>query len=253
MKIVWLASYPRSGNTFLRVLLHNYLFGKTDDGRIIEERIPDLHKLSMRQATLDKNSDIACFVKTHFMYTDSHPYADDTIGFVYLLRNPRDVLLSNAKYLNATSSTEELSEFAKSFILHNGVTRWYHMKYGAWSENIASWLMQANKTSSMFIKYEELRQNTSNTLGMLIRFIGMEPDQQKLRYAVDSTTIESMRNMETKESTLGGIHLFNKPEGGEDHFVGEGRMNQSLAGISEEVEDLFLKKFGKFMTLFGYQ
>lgn len=44
MKIIWLASYPRPGNTFLRFLLYHYFFGKLESSTELESKIPDLHK-----------------------------------------------------------------------------------------------------------------------------------------------------------------------------------------------------------------
>ena len=57
MSIIWLASYPKSGNTWLRFLLYNYLFGEVRRSGDIARRIPDIHTLT----TLDTTTHNLCY------------------------------------------------------------------------------------------------------------------------------------------------------------------------------------------------
>ncbi len=138
MNVIWIASYPKSGNTLVRMLLHNYLFGEARNTDEVAERIPGLHSLLARKIELEVNSDEQKLIKSHFCFSPQHPYAEITSGFIYIMRNPRDVLLSNARYLGATSSIDELRRFANTFIDEMGVPSWRHKNMGSWPEHVAS-------------------------------------------------------------------------------------------------------------------
>ena len=131
MSIIWLASYPKSGNTYARMLLHNYLYGDVQDTEIVAERIPGLHYLLSQKIELKVKRNEKKLVKSHFCFSPKHPYFIKTSGFIYIIRNPRDVLLSNARYFGATSSPDKLRRFAKTFIENLGVPHWKKNRYGS--------------------------------------------------------------------------------------------------------------------------
>ena len=143
MKVVWLASYPKSGNTFIRMLLHTYFFGELHDSEEVGKNIPDLHQQTSKNNSIDTHRDKKIIVKTHFRFSGNHPYAAATAGYVYILRNPRDVLLSNARYFGANENPSEFKEFSRAFINNFGVPRWQKMNMGNWPEHLASWLNSA--------------------------------------------------------------------------------------------------------------
>jgi hypothetical protein len=175
MGVIWLASYPKSGDTFARMLLHNYLYGETQDTEVVAERIPDIHCLIPENIELHIKHGEEKLVKSHFCCSRQHPYFDLTSGFIYIVRNPRDVLLSNARYLGADSSPIELRYFAKKFIESLGVPHWRKNTMGTWSEHVASWLFFAASVPHIFVKYEDLRSDPVNSLIRLVSFMGMEP------------------------------------------------------------------------------
>ena len=249
MKVVWLASYPKSGNTFLRMLLHNYLYGETKDTGLVSERIPDIH---LHKTVLNTSSDERKLVKTHFCFSWNHPYAEHTSGFIYIMRNPRDVLLSSARYLCTTSSHDELRKFSQYFINEMGVPLVRKLRVGNWPEHVASWLSFAPKVPHLFITYEDLRMDTGKILRSALHFIGLEPDDSRIQMAVDSCEINKARTHEIEEKKLGRIVIYNELPNNR-YFVGEGKTGQSLIHIGEDIEQLYKDKFGSIANLFGYE
>ena len=203
MGIVWLASYPKSGNTYARMLLHNYLYGETADTELVAERIPGIHGLLGDNIELKIEGDEQRIVKSHYCLTPKHPYFNLTSGFIYILRNPRDVLLSTAKYLGATSSPDELREYAKTFIEKFGEPTWHETNMGTWPQHVASWLYQTPRIRNIFIKYEDMRSDPAAGLRSMVVFIGMEPDEARIRAAVDSCEINKAREHELAEKKRG--------------------------------------------------
>ncbi|HTN93640.1 MAG TPA: sulfotransferase domain-containing protein [Gallionella sp.] len=251
MKVVWLASYPKSGNTFARMLLHTYLYGKSQNSEEIAGKIPDIHQILKQNKSLVPNEDSRVLVKTHFCLTADHPYAEVTTGYIYILRNPRDVLLSNARYLGVDGNPDSLRKFALSFINDLGVPRWRQMKMGSWPEHLASWLNSANRLPHIFIKYEDLRMDTANTLKRVISFLGEEPEDSRIQMAVNNCTLEKAKKFEVEEKRQGRKRIYvDLPNNAS--FVGEGRIAQSLAGIGEDVESLYQERFGRLVSIFGY-
>jgi len=252
MGIVWLASYPKSGNTYARMLLHNYLYGETTDTEVVADRIPGIHSLIANNKALKLEGDETRIVKSHFCLSRQHPYYNLTSGFIYILRNPRDVLLSNARYCGATSDPELFRKFAKRFIEDLGLSRWQESDMGTWPEHVASWLYQSPRIPNIFIKYRDMRSDPAATLRNMVIFLGMEPEESRIQASVDSCEINKARKLESAEKKLGKTRVFNSSPNGES-FIGEGKVGQSLTGIGADIEDMYKNKFGKFIGLFDYE
>src|SRR5262245_186581 len=94
-QIHWLASFPKSGNTWVRFLLYHYFYGDIADSRAIGSRIPDIHAGDFdRASTLTRTQ----LVKTHWGLSPQMPHVDRTAGAIYIVRRPQDVLWSMLNY-----------------------------------------------------------------------------------------------------------------------------------------------------------
>src|SRR5689334_16270322 len=140
MGVVWIASYPKSGNTWVRFLLTNYLAGPVQRSADVAATIPSLHE-PYDKARLEGAETVYC--KTHYPWFASHPHADKTRKAVVIVRHPKDVLLSNMDYDRLLSGREKDytdAQFAGSFIAAGGDPRWVAMGYGSLEQNVSSWL-----------------------------------------------------------------------------------------------------------------
>ena len=121
--IVWIASYPKSGNTWLRSFLSNYFSGNSEfnfDQLDNIKRFPRKELYDQLKVNFNKFSEIVknwinmqefvnlkqefTYLKTHnaMCTVNNHPFTnkENTAGFIYLVRDPRDVILSYSKHLN---------------------------------------------------------------------------------------------------------------------------------------------------------
>lgn len=167
--IVWLASYPRSGNTFLRIVLHE-LYGLPtysiyDDDDPVAQRVgPDLvgWAASDEKDALDA-SPAPCFVKTHRARR-----ADDERPAIVLVRDGRDSLVSYSR-LTGRPLLEEVARPAKGEGGH-----------GPWGWMVCSWLEPA-APQRVVLRYEDL---VRDPVGSVVAVVGaLLPDLEADRSA----------------------------------------------------------------------
>ncbi len=96
MGIVWIASYPKSGNTWVRFLLAAYFSGPIQSSEQVSAAIPDLLQGGDPRPALARGQ--TAYMKTHLPWSAAHPYAADTDRAVVVVRHPKDVCLSCLKH-----------------------------------------------------------------------------------------------------------------------------------------------------------
>ncbi|HVC94100.1 MAG TPA: sulfotransferase domain-containing protein [Pirellulales bacterium] len=158
--IVWLSSYPRSGNTFLRIVIHK-LYGVPtysiyeDDDPVAQRVGPELvgycAKPADRSIMID-GADVY-FTKTH------KRWKADGYRAIYLVRDGRDVVVSNAR-LRALSHQATVDDRQTLFetLLREEITRPYtegQPSSGTWGGNVLSWLGGTNAPLAV-LRYEDL-------------------------------------------------------------------------------------------------
>ena len=234
--IIWLASYPKSGNTFLRSLLSSYLL--TQDGNFklnalkqikqfpsislfkkfgIDtandlELVKNYINVQQKINLLDKNN--IRFLKTHSSLNEINGYQftdlNNTLGVIYVVRDPRTVVKSYANHhqMSLKLATEKLFEFSTLTELteHSHKTEDRRITHvGSWASNYNTW-KHFKKTNRYFlVKYENLVANTEKTFIEILNFIYMlgksklQIDEKKLKNSIKSTTFAEMQKIEKKE------------------------------------------------------
>ena len=229
--IFWIASYPKSGNTWLRSLLSSYYYSQ--DGFFDQELLIQIGQFPEKKyfAGFDYDPSIITdtskfwisaqdrinqdkkfrFFKTHSVLgsINGNKFTDlnNTVGCVYIIRDPRNVVTSLKNHYEIKD--EEALKFMineKKFI-HD-----YQSKndYGdfqfisSWEKNYQSWNNQS-VFPVKFIKYENLYNNTFNVFRDLIEFIEKITngknnfDKKKAQNAVQSCSFEKLKSIEKKD------------------------------------------------------
>lgn len=263
--ITWLASYPKSGNTWTRVLLANYLrdeeLTSLDD---LNLAVPDLTaNLLNRGRLLPLGEDRPLAVKTHFMpdVEVMQQYREHTGKVIYLVRSPRDVMLSSARHLNIAEGHK--ADFVKYFIANRGVPQWEESGWGTWPRHVDAWTLpdplheNFPHADVLVVRYEDLRADPFAELGRMAEFLNLAggTDPERIRRAVENSTLEKMRAGEMAERTRGVSAFRNPPK---NDFIGDGQRRSSLAAIGDEVEEAYLRllkedeEFFRCAERFGY-
>ena len=164
--LIWLASYPRSGNTYLRMVLHK-IFGLQTYASKADERVFSTHPgvigaVGHKSINVDERviqwaraSDQLCVIKTH-----EPPLTDDPA--IYIIRDGRSSVVSYFYYCN---EIERLSVSLDDVICGN-------VYAGSWSEHFYSWL-PLHRSNTLLIRYEELVSNQASLINRLQDYLGI--------------------------------------------------------------------------------
>ena len=243
-KIFWIASYPKSGNTWIRSFLSSYLY--TADGifnnfdildKIIRfeskrffSNIADSKDILATPGNISKywikaqnqivsNSNEYVFIKTHNFCGEinNNPFTSSKItkGFIYVVRDPRAVAVSFSKHTN-----ESLDQVIDSMLSDKPRyamnTGGYPSFYYNWKINYFSWKKFSNLVPSLIIKYEDLFNNESffKITKLLDELKIFKSDSVKTLNAITSTSFLKMSSLEKK---------FGFEESGKNNFFYKGK------------------------------
>ncbi len=142
--LIWLASYPRSGNSFTRSILERCL-GVAITHAIYPGEYGEVSTSDLEAFRLSPES---FFVKTHERPCDQSPA-------LYIYRDGRDSLISYAHFLKAWEpelAARPWEELLQALI-------YGQLGFGNWSEHIAAWQLHSLTTPTAWVSYEELLEN----------------------------------------------------------------------------------------------
>jgi len=188
---IFLVSYPKSGNTWIRFLVANFVHPEAAVTLLSADRlIPNVDGQSKRYF---KRMPRPRIIKSH------HPFHPSYKRVIYVVRDPRDVVLSQYHYQIKRGVLPEgspIEPFVSKFVTGEVCP------YGSWGENVASWLA-ARRTNPDFvlILYEDLLRQTPNELARMAKLLKIEPAADRLALAVERSTADRMRQLERVEGS----------------------------------------------------
>jgi len=190
---IWLASYPKSGNTWTRFLIANLLYPhKHPDFANINELVPDPEALSARHL---KQLPRPRIIKSHQYF--HHRYQ----RIICVVRDPRDVVLSEYHFdikRRAISEDHSIQSFVAGFI-QGKVSH----PYGTWGENVASWLYtRGNDPQFLLVRYEDLQSNGMREMRRIAGFLDIPADENQIGLAIQHSSADRMRELEKKQGHL---------------------------------------------------
>lgn len=264
-KIVWLSSYPKSGNTWVRFLIAHLVSEKIESSGDVYRLIPDIHKGLTSSHLLGPGH---IFIKSHLKYFDEMPLREDTVGVIYIVRNPLDVIASAINYLPLRDShvysdaDEEQRQRARQSILEEflekgGPERWTRQGMGSWPEHVASWHRKDLPFPRITLRYEDLTAEPAEGVAKLCQFLAIDRSADRIEAVVAASSFESMRAMEEKEIAEGQPGLFAAENPKSTYSLGLRFMNQGVAGNYKEVlteaqVERAKERFGSVMSQLGY-
>jgi hypothetical protein len=253
--IIWLASYPKSGNTWLRVFLFNLMTNARESGAIGEIgkfNYSDSHKWLFQNQSSAKiddltNEEIAVlrakvhkglasesqqetFVKTHCSLTEfsgaDQITMEATAGAFYVIRNPLDVCLSMAPHFGI-SIDEAIDWMADPTFLAGGDEGEVNYLIASWSRHVDSWTRQGSSQSLHIVRYEDMTYKPGPTFKGIAKFLGLKPPAEALKRAIKLSSFDSVRKQEDEKG-------FDERSVHTDKFFRVGKANQWKSQLSED-------------------
>jgi len=232
---VFLVSYPKSGNTWLRFLIGNYLSNNNCDFKNSHLLVPDID--------FNPESIVSCpkprFIKSHKLNPKHYKKV------VYLVRDGRDVAVSyffHLKKYNLIPKEMTFKEYIPLFI--NGSLS----AYGSWGGHVCSWMSNSND-ESMIIRYEDLKNNTPGILKKILIFSGSCVDDKKITQAVAASGIVKMQKIEKQQHKETILLSKSDPS---VLFVRKGSVGDWVNYFDRAMHDIFLDAFGSVLNEQGY-
>lgn len=224
MRIHWLASYPKSGNTWVRAFLDSYAIGSVDinnmgevlgDGNVMfyQQASPvpydqlELYQwLAVRTNALFMMTAFygtrkKLILKTHNIHAQINDMPTIPVGFstksVYLIRDPRDVAVSYAAHQG--KSVDEMIESMKDINFGmKSVAEEASMAgfVSSWDKNIEGWERYPNIE---IVKYEDLKNDPVPNFKRILEQFGYEYDEKKVQDALDACHLDKLKQQEDAE------------------------------------------------------
>lgn len=270
--ILWLASYPKSGNTWLRAFLANYLAeeaGAFDINRLPEFSFSDARRTYYAQAAgvarFDGDGPAAArlrpavhrllaaarpgrvFVKTHFLFGTvdgvSTICREVTEGAVYVVRNPLDMVVSFADYYGLSVDNAIRATAFPALDLKPGAET-VRQRIGDWSSHVRSWTRSAG-LRRLVIRYEDMLTTAATTFAKVVAFLGLASDDARLRRAIEASSFSSLAGQEAARG-------FIERSGSARRFFRRGTAGGWREVLSPAQVAAVINRHRPVMTEFGY-
>ena len=257
-KVIWIASYPKSGNTWIRFMACNLLYGRQESASSLNRLVPDVHEV-----TDDPMSDPpAALLKTHFTCGPHLPYWDRAAGAIYVFRHPADVLASNFFYSQrsapgAGAVQSDFDRYVDAFLQARGDPRWIELGMGSWEDNVRGWLHGSLPFPVVRIRYEDVIDDPLAACARLAQLLRPDSTRDELKRAVDHSSFDRMREIERADIREQRVGIFYKPylqasiDAG-SRFMRRGMVGDGAARLSAAQRARLRETFGALLADLGY-
>ena len=278
--IIWIASYPKSGNTWVRSIISSLIY--SNDGnfdfdllrkikqfpnkKYFENFTNDFQNINEIKKYWIESQDIinldkgVKFFKTHHINCKIGEHAftnkNNTLGTIYVVRDPRNLINSFTNHYSIDKNT------AKNFITsRQSVTGALEdMKrdnsiftiLGSWNDHLKSWTSM--NQNLLLIKYEDLIMDPLNEINKIIKYlknlINFSADEKKIDNIINSTSFEVMKKKETEK----GFHesVMDSTDKNKVDFFNLGKENKWEKYLNNEDQEFIKDKLGLEMKELGY-
>jgi hypothetical protein len=264
--IVWLASYPKSGNTWIRLVL-DYIFERDkkiidinnvsklnliassrklfdeilsiDTSELADEEIDRYKPMVYRHLSLE--AERLTYIKIHDCWKlNPNGYAifppEITAGVVYIIRNPLDLLISFANHCNVSLESSARMICDEKLYLYGDnqkIKSQIKQHISSWSNHFISW-NDESKLPLLLVRYEDLLLDSFNVFCKILEFLNIEIDSVRLNNAIKQSSFTKLKE---QESSFG----FREKPLGSNSFFKFGSVNHWKTILDNETVDLVVK------------
>ncbi len=268
--IVWLASFPKSGSTWLRFLLLHVFHGAPSRSADIDAFLPSLHGDHIPPQAAVSRGGVVLTHKARGPHLERWPAG---VGVIHLVRHPIDVILSDTRYFVMTqldgyvqsqgrgptdireSDIQELSRLFLSTVMQGRPTpQRRELGVDTWDNHTRSW--RDHDGPRLELRYEDLRAEPIAELSRVLRFLGLPVVEPRIRQAIAACSVDAMRAMQEREIRDRVPGRFFDPAHVAGYraglrFVGPARIGD-LQSLPLSVREHLHRQMGDLATVLGY-
>jgi hypothetical protein len=236
---LWLVSYPKSGNTWLRFLLANLFSESPIDFRSIERAVPDIYVNSMWTLLRMPTPRI---LKSH------EPVNGSYRRVIYILRDPRDVAISYWKHqqkMHKLPLDSPLASFVEAYMDGS-------LPYGSWRSHVEGWI-DGRQADDEFVvlRYEDLLVDPAQELKRIVgQFSGLPPLKTDYSEAVARSSFEQMQALEVEQHDQWAPIRTSRES---IRFMRHGKSGQWKTELPAPLAQTMWRAWGDLMQRFGYE
>jgi hypothetical protein len=277
--IIWLASYPKSGNTFLRSLLSSYYFSENGNftfdllkniqqfpsGELFDKigvNLNDKYEIAKNyiktQELINKSNNLQ-FWKTHSSFCKMYNkfnFSDlnNSLGVIYLVRDPRNVITSFANH--NSKEFDETTNLLLNDLATGNEKNDVEVYLGSWAFNFNSWKIYKPSNKYLLVKYEDLFSDTKKIFLRILEFINKLSnnkiliDENKVEKVIETTSFKYMKNLEFKYGF--DEAKINEKTGKKVNFFNLGPKNNWKKILNYKFRKKIETSFKKEMVELGY-
>lgn len=231
----FLASYTRSGSTYLRFMLFEALTGDSAEFGVVRRGIPSVGKQHEARPVFPGGGRM---IQTH------EPYSHGDRRVAYVVRDARSVVLSEyAWHQRMGRAVGSFENFLTDF-LRGRSTPW-----GSWEKHVEYWLNSepARNDHLLLVRYEDLFKEPERIVPNVLDFLGTPLDSATIRKIIENNSLDSMRSKEDRAKEAGWGRRS------EVRYVNKG----ASAGWKERLAPAFSRRieehFGSTLNRLGYE
>ena len=243
---VFLVGHPKSGNTWLAymlgIILHGEQNSKVNLGNI-NQFVPNIHSHDEQIAEFDHLKSTRIFRSESPLFADKYPKT------IYIIRDPRAVLLSYYHHSLHARNLEHISldEFVEEILTYGCIRNW-EPRLIRWDIQVREWLARANNQPVKIVRYEDLVADRKKTLKSIIDFAEIKSEEDLFTFAVDRGDFNNMRGDEKKH----GAESYPGENGSKGFFVRKGKIDSWKEEMPQNVINKIENKFQAVMKSLGY-
>jgi hypothetical protein len=276
--IVWIASYPKSGNTWMRVYLYHLMrlanglpradndLHALDKASTYEARLFGLFEQFLGKslatatqqdvalvrpqvhAAIVQRSPGVALIKTHNLMGQigNIPIINLAVsaGTIYIVRDPRDVAISLAAH-NGSSVDQAIEDMARSGYHTQNSDQAAFEIWGSWSEHSRSWT-EPPHDAVLVVRYEDMLADPLPTFTAVARHLRQKPTPEQIEEAVALSSFDELRQAEVAAGD------FRERSERADRFFREGRAGEWREKLTSSQVERIAETHGEMMRRFGY-
>lgn len=244
---IFIVTYPRSGTTWLQMILHQL----TSDGELdfthISERIPWFERYLRYEESIHELQCPRIF-KSHLSYSGFKSVPKGNCRYIYVIRDVSDVLVSYYHfYISHLGYKGSFEQFFELFIRGK-------VRYGSWFSHVNDWARHVDNVNIYIVHYEDLKENLEGEIRSLAEFCGIPIQEERMPEIINRCGFEYMKQHQKKFDYVTEI-LF---EAGieSESFIRSGKVGESESYLNKSQKQILKQEYSELpdniQTLVGW-